>query len=284
VQFAPFYVGLEGIQFSRYGLDVSLDHKSESDVVTLVASGEADFGIVSGEQVLLARAQGLPVVYVFDWYQKYPIAIASRMEDGIKTPADLKGHTVGVPMQQGASYIGLEAILASAGLTDSDIDLQVTGFTQVDTLATHKVDAVVVYANNEPVQFAAQNIPVNLIMASDQAALVSNGLIVSEKMLAEHPDRVRAMVAGLSESLQAVIDDPDAAFTASQKYVEGLNDPAIEAAQREVLARSIDLWKADRLGATDPAAWDSMAALLIKMGLLDNADSVKGAFSNEYLP
>ena len=51
-------------------------------------------------------------------------------------PSDLAGRTVGTPMLQGASYIGLEALLASAGLTDWDVELEVTGFTQVETLAT----------------------------------------------------------------------------------------------------------------------------------------------------
>lgn len=284
VQFAPFYVGIEQGIFAEHGLDVSIEHLAESDVTRLVASGEADFGIVSGEQVLLARAQDLPVVYVFQWYHDFPVAVASKSELGIETPADLAGHSVGVPLAEGASYIGLEALLASANLTDDDIDLQVTGFTQVETLLADRVDAVVVYATNEPIQLEAQGVAVNLISVSDYADLVSNGLIAGEQTIADDPELVRAMVAALAESVQYTIDNPDEAFEISAGYVEGLNDPAMEDAQREVLARSIDLWRAEPLGQSDLAAWREMMTLLVNMGLLPEEQTLETAFTNDFLP
>lgn len=284
VQFAPFYVGIEKGFFADHGLDLTIEHKGESDVTKLVGTGEAQFGIVSGEQVLLARAQDIPIVYIFGWYQKYPVAVASKKALGIITPADLAGHSVGTPVKEGASYIGLEALLASAGLTDADIDLQATGYTQVETLMTDRVDAVVVYIANEPIQLEAQGVEVNIIRVSDYAKLVSNGLIASEETLAQKPDLVRAMAAALAESVQYAMDHPDEAFEISKKYVEGLSDPAVEAAQKQVLARSIELWKADRLGQTDPAAWQDMQALLINIGLLSGEQDLRQAFTNEFLP
>jgi NitT/TauT family transport system substrate-binding protein len=62
VQFAPFYVAKERGYFSEEGLNVSFEHLPENDALTIVGNGEAPFAIVSGEQVLLARAQQIPVV------------------------------------------------------------------------------------------------------------------------------------------------------------------------------------------------------------------------------
>ncbi len=288
VQFAPFYVGLGQGFFADRGLEVTLTHQSESDALRLVGTETAGPGIkaavVSGEQVLLARAQELPVVYVFAWYQRFPVAIASKAERGISVPADLAGRSVGVPMLEGASYIGLEALLASAGLTDADIDLQATGFTQVETLLADRVDAVVVYAANEPIQLEAAGEQVNLIYVADYANLVSNGLAVNEQVATDQPDVVRALVAALSEALQYTIDHPDEAYQLSQVYVEGLDDPDNEPTQREVLARSIELWRADRLGQSDLASWVAMQEVLLSSGLLDAPLEVEGAFNNGFLP
>jgi NitT/TauT family transport system substrate-binding protein len=288
VQFAPFYVGLEQGFFRAHGLDVTITHQSESDALRLVAAGQGNGGlhaaVVSGEQVLLARAQDLPVEYVYEWYQKFPVAIASRTEANIVTVADLKGHSVGVPLLEGASYIGLRALLAAGGLTESDIDLQVTGFTQVETLATNRVDAVVVYATNEPAQLAAVNVPVNLIYVSDVIDLVSNGLVVSEDAARNHPELMSALVAAFNESLQYTLDHPDTAFEDSKLYVEGLNDSANDAIQRTVLANSLEFWKADRLGFSEESSWVAMEDTLLSMGLLTDAPDVSAAFTNDFLP
>jgi NitT/TauT family transport system substrate-binding protein len=285
VQFAPFYVGLDRGIFAGQGLDVSLIHEAqESTMARLVATGEAPFAVISGEQVLLGRAEGLSIVYVFRWFQRYPVAVASKVEAGIVAPEDLAGRSVGVPLLSGASYMGLEALLASANLSDADIRLEATGFTQVETLLGDRVEAVVVYTTNEPVQLAAQDVDVNIIQVADYADLVSNGLITSEQVIRDDPALVRAMAAGLSEAIQYTIDHPAEAYEISKGHVEGLASPDVETAQQAVLARSIELWQADRLGESSLASWQATRDLLLTIGLLQGPVDLEAAFTNEFLP
>ncbi len=161
VQYAPFYMAVERGYFRDEGLAIDFDYAFETDGMQLVGAGELPFTLASGEQVLLARAQGLPVVYVMNWWNDFPVAVAAPASSGIRQPADLAGKRVGIPMLSGASYIGYRALLDAAGLEPDIARLDVIGFTQVETLLAGTVDAAVVYANNEPIQLEAQGMPVN---------------------------------------------------------------------------------------------------------------------------
>src|SRR5690349_16342209 len=114
IQYAPFYVAVEKGYFRDAGIDLEFDYKYETDGVALVGAGELPFAVVSGEQVLLARAQGLPVTYVAAWYQESPVSIVAKSELGILIPQDLKGKKVGLPGLFGANYVGLRALLSEA--------------------------------------------------------------------------------------------------------------------------------------------------------------------------
>ncbi|MBM3123977.1 MAG: ABC transporter substrate-binding protein [Chloroflexi bacterium] len=283
VQFAPLYVAVEKGFLSDAGIEVEFDYSFETDAMALVGADELQFAVVSGEQVLLARAQGLPVVYVAAWYQQYPVAVVSKVGQGIETPADLKGKKIGLPGLFGANYIGLDALLFSAGLGESDVTLDSIGFTQVESLAADRDQAVSVYAANEPVQLRAQGYELNELLVADHVQLASNGLITNEKTIVEDPDLVKRMVAALVRALEYSIANPDEAYELSKLHVENLAE-ADETVQREVLARSIELWKADRLGYSDARAWGNMQDTLVKMGLLSKPLDLSKAFTNEFLP
>lgn len=282
VQYAPYYVAVEKGYFAEEGIQIEFDYSFETDGVALVGANETQFALVSGEQVLLARAQGVPVVNVVGWYQDYPVAVIAKTESGIKTPQDLVGKKVGLPGLFGANYIGLRAMLNEVGVAESDLTLDSIGFNQVEALATDQEQAVVGYFSNEPIQLRAQGYDVVEMRVADYVQLASNGIITNEETIANHPELVEGMVRAFLHALADTIANPDEAYEISKKYVENLAQ-ADETVQKEVLAASITFWQAETLGYSDPVAWENMQNVLLDMGQLTAPLDLSKAFTNDFI-
>jgi NitT/TauT family transport system substrate-binding protein len=283
VQFAPFYVAAERGYFKDAGIKVEFDYSLETDGVALVGANTLQFGVASGDQVLQARAQGLPITYVMAWYQKYPVSIISVEDQNIHTPQDLKGKTIGLPGQFGASYVALRAVLHTAGLQESDVTLDSIGFNQVEAFTAGKNPIIVGYAANEPVILTAKGYSLNELRVADYAQLASNGIITNEKTIQENPELVRKFVAALVHGIQDTIADRDAAYEICKNYVPNL-DQVDATTQKQVLATSIQLWNAPVIGVSDAASWENMQKVLLDMKLYSTALDVSKAFTNDFLP
>ncbi len=282
VQYAPWYVAVEKGYFREEGLELEFDYKFETDGVGLVGANQLPFSVASGEQVLLARAQGLPIVYVMAWYQDFPVAITAKTEQNIRTPQDLAGKSIGIPGTFGASYIGLRALLNAAGLKESDVTLVEVGYNQVEALVADQVQAAVVYVTNEPIQLRAQGYAVDVIRVSDYVHLAANGLVSNETTIAQDPELVRRMVRAFLRGLADTLANPDEAYTICKKYVETLAQ-ADEAVQKEVLATSIEFWRTTTPGYSDPAAWENMQQTLLSMGQITQPLDLSKAFTNDFV-
>lgn len=280
VQFTPFYVAVEKGYFADEGLEVTFDYGFDTDLLKLVGTGQRSFVVGSGDQVILARQQGLPVVYVMSWYRRFPVAVASL--EPLVGPEDLIGKTVGTPAMQGASYIGWQALLDATGLDATAINLVTIGYTQVESLVTGQVDAAVVYAMNEPVQLRQQGYEVSLIPVVDYIDFVSNGLITNETTVAQDPALVRGVVRAILRGLRDTLDDPEAAFAICRRYVPEIDDESA-ALQRAVLQEALNFWRADDLGRSNPAAWRASQDFMFQTGLIDSEVDVSTMFSNDFV-
>lgn len=284
VQFAPFYVAQAKGYFAEQGLDVQFQHGFETDFLKLVATDAIPFLIGSGDQVILGRAQGLPVTYVAAWYRQFPVAVFAPQERGLRTPADLEGQRVGISGLFGASLVAWKALVYAAGLDESKITLETIGFTQAAAVNEGRVDAALDYIVNGPVQLRLAGQPVDVIAVSDYIDLPSNGLITNEKTIAERPELVQKMVTAMLRAVRYTLDNPDEAFALSLQAVPeaGGDNTAVN---RAIFDASLDLWRAsaEELGRSDPDAWQEAAAFMRQMGLVDSEVPVEGIFTNQFV-
>ncbi len=253
IQFAPVYVALEKGYFADAGLNVTLQSGDEPDGINLIAANQLQFGFASGEQVIAARAQGRPVKFVYEWFQKYPVGVLVTAESGIASPADLLGKTIGIPGLYGASYTGVTALLAANGLTERDVQLQSIGYNAPQVICVGGVAASVIYVNNEPLQVqdridqsdCGSVTGITVFPVSAAADMVSNGIVTNEETIANEPELVSAFVTAYDQALHDTINNPAEAYLLSANYVDGLPLPDdLKATLEQSAAQTAEFWHA----------------------------------------
>ena len=287
VQFAPYYVALDKGYYAAEGVNVKFNFGAVTDLLKVVGTNQIQFAIASGDEVITARSQGLPLVFVLTQYHRYPGVVFSLAERKILAPADLKGKTVGLPMY-GASLVALKGLLYASGVKESDLRLVDIGYTQAAAVSEGKVDAAVGYAVNEPVQLRSAGKPVNVINVADYIDLASVGLITNEETAAAKPELVRALVRGTLKGMQDVVRNPEEAMDITVKYV-----PEAGGANREVqmgvLRETVKLLQPDaakgqRMGYSDPVTWRTSQSFLLAVGLIPRETPVDTMVTNRFLP
>lgn len=283
VQFAPYYVAQDKGFFARQGLAVTFEHGSESDFLKLVGVNQMPFVIASGEQVILGRAQGLPVTYVLPWYYQFPVGVLSLAGQGLDTPQALEGRKVGIPGMYGASLVAWKALVYAAGLDESQVQLETIGFTQAAAVQQGRVDAALDYVSNGPVQLRLAGQAVDVIPVSDYIDLPANGLVTNDQLIASNPELVQRMVNALLAAYRYTLANPDEAFAISLQAVPEAGGDN-EAASRAVFDASLPLWGADAadFGRSDPAVWQQAAQFMAEMGLVDTVVATEDIVTNRF--
>lgn len=282
VQFAPLYVAQSKGFYADEGLDVEIEYGFENDFVALAAQGEREFAVATGDQVILARGQDLPITYVMKWYERYPVGLMIPSSLGVTDMAGLAGKKVGLPGFFGATFVGWKALVHVANIDESTLTIADIGFTQAAAVQQGTVDAAMVYITNEPIQLRNEGIEVQVIQVSDYIDLVSNGLVVGDKLMADDPELVERMVRASLRGLEYTIENPDEVFAIVREVIPEMTDDEAPT-QRQVLDASIELWRTNGLGLSSRQAWEDSVTFMQETGLLENTVAVDELYTNQFV-
>ncbi|WP_443023822.1 ABC transporter substrate-binding protein [Sneathiella sp.] len=128
---APSFVAFERGYFTEEGLEVEFKFfQAAQPMAVAIASGDVDFGITAISGGLINLAEKGAVKVIGGGLQEEPgingqliLASKAAYDAGVKTPADLKGHSFGIT-QPGSSFHYMAAKIAEKeGFSASDLRL-----------------------------------------------------------------------------------------------------------------------------------------------------------------
>jgi NitT/TauT family transport system substrate-binding protein len=287
VQFAQFYLAQQAGYYRAAGLDVTFQNKIDPDLVTLVGQGNVDIGVADGTSVIPAVSQGISIKYLATIYAQDPNVVVTKASTGIRTAADLKGRKVGIPGKYGSSWIMLQALLKSANLSPSDLQIVLyPDFGQAVALQQGAVDAATGFANNEPIQLELAGSTPVILRPDAASSLPGPGLISSTKTIATRATALRAFVSATTRAMRDIIADPNKGLDAAIATVPALGQD--RATQLKILQATAAMWESDLtraqgLGAVDRATWTRAIAFLVSLGLVAKPVTVDDVITSALL-
>ncbi len=214
---AGLFLAQERGYFAEAGLEVELYTPSDPTVVLqTVGAGRDDYGISYQTDVLLARAEEVPVVSVAALVQHPLMGVMSLASAGITRPADLVGTTVGYPGIPSQEAF-LTTMMASDGASIDDLELINVDFNLVPAVISGQTDAVMgAYWTHETILAEQEGYPVDMMRVEDWGVPDYYELVlVTNEENAASP-QVPALLGAIQRGYLDAIAEPDAAIAAMQ--------------------------------------------------------------------
>ncbi|WP_346899139.1 ABC transporter substrate-binding protein [uncultured Roseibium sp.] len=285
--FAPFQLAKHKGYFADEGLDVTfMVGKGGADVATQVAVGNADIGGGIGDTPIIVRANGLKIRGVALLGGRGLTQLAWRKDSGITGPADFKGKAIGVLGFQDTTYYNLLGAMASVGLTKNDVNIQGVGPGGIIQLT---IAGTLQGMSGVPEWIAAveaAGVPMDQVSVDTMFPAMAQAILASDKTIAERPEVVKGIVAGVIRALKDIEADP---AKAAKEYVSFVpqhtgKEKAIEAIMRAYVEKVYPAAEGQPLGAFDPERMAKVQKFYIDNGIVKTAVPVEDLYTNEFVP
>lgn len=181
----------------------------------LVAAGTVTVGLSAPDATArVITQQGAKLKIIGSTYQKNPFCVLS-LEEGkpIRTPADLKGKTIGV--QSGTNQTIFAGFLKANNIDAKDLTQVPTGYEPTD-LTAKKIDGYIAYLTNEPILVKGEGFtPVTLSFADNGLPLTAETFTVTEDTIMNKRPMLKAFLKAEIEGWKDAVADGGPAASAA---------------------------------------------------------------------
>ncbi|OXM87768.1 ABC transporter substrate-binding protein [Paenibacillus rigui] len=245
----------------------------------IVASGKAQFGMIQGDDLIIARQQGIPLVAVAAAFQKNPQGLIFHKGQQIKDFADLNGRKVYV-----ASAAGYWEFIKKKYNLDKVQDMKYTG--QLVNFINDPTAVTQGYITAEPYSLKQQGYDTEMLLNADSGYNpYANVLFTTEKMIKEHPDQVKAFVEASIKGWEYYKDHAD---EVNPKIKESNPDMTLDAMKFGAEKQAELVYGGDAVksgvGTMTKERWSTLMKQLSEIGVLKTEEDVSKVFTTEFLP
>ena len=289
-----FASALGFFQNENLKLDVVVLHGS-SEIIPQILKGDVLTSTLTPDLLIASRQPGrpnFPLHYAYNVYRHSIWQMAVLDSSPIKSFEDLGGKTIGVGGLTFANVMQTKALLRQNRVDPASVNFVAVGNVgpALDTLKRGQIDALNLFAYTNAT-LETQGIKIRrLEYPPEFADTSSHGLLFSDHMIAQHPDRIERFGRALAEGTVACNANPDGCLDAfwakfpDQKPRE--LDDTVRAQQRLILKAVIDPMVAGpkKFGEYDDADWKVSIDSLKAGGELKDTDiPLTSLYTNQFV-
>jgi ABC-type nitrate/sulfonate/bicarbonate transport system substrate-binding protein len=273
--------------YEEAGLDVEIIQPGENGSLPALASGQAEFAVSVQEQLIPARAEGVPAVSVAAILQHNTSSLMALADRGIERPADLVGRRYGGFGGQLEREL-VETLVACDGGDPDGVEFVEVGNVDYRVgMEDGHYDFVWVFDGWDVIRLAeVEGVEVTTIPFREWEGCIPDWytplLAASEQVIADDPDTVAAFVEATARGYELAIENPADAAAILLEAAPELDAPLVEASMG-FLADQYQA-DADQWGWQDEQVWIDFEAFLRSSGLVADEIDVDDAYTNEFLP
>jgi NitT/TauT family transport system substrate-binding protein len=282
--FGPIRLAQGKGYFQQAGLTVNFaTGRGGVDVAKQVGAGNVPLGGIVADAPIVVRQNGVPVKIVCLFGGKGFMQLVVRADSGIEKPADLKGKTITVMSFQDTTFYALLGLLASAGLTKDDVDIQSAGPVGVwQMVATGKSVGMAGVPDWIPPVEAA-GVAIKVIPTDEFFPHMAQAVAASDQIIKDKPDMVRAFVKAALHGMKDIMDDPNAAATDFVKFVPEWTGKEDQVKEAFAYYDKLIYPGQKQLGAVDPERMTKLQDFYLKAGIIEKKSPVEDLFTNQFV-
>ncbi|MBI2880595.1 MAG: ABC transporter substrate-binding protein [Candidatus Tectomicrobia bacterium] len=273
--------------YKEAGLEVVLPRGfGGPDSIKKVAGGNAEFSLAEVPQMVMARAQNVPIKILGFLHDRGQIAIFALEGSGIQAPKDLEGRTAGDAPT--GHIVFFPAFAKLHGIRKWNVT-HMTPDAKLKALVAGQVEFIVGFTTQQPTLVAMGKSVgkriVHMPFSEYGLDLYGTGFFTTEARIAKEPDLVRRFTRATVKSIDWALKNSEEAVRLFVK-AHPATTPKIVGEQWDIV---VDHMKTDRfrkmgLGWTDEAKMARTVETVTTLMNLPRKVSAQEMYTNAFLP
>ncbi len=274
-----YYYALVHGYYKDAGLDVTIVPASPGMSQTAaVAEGDEDISMAPGDQILIDRSKGLPLVAIMTTMQHDPKAVMVHDESPVKDFPDLQGHAMAVaPGTSWFLYITKKYHLTR--IRELRLNFGVANFLHDPNYIQES------FVTSEPFFCQQHGVKVRSLLVKDTGCDPYRVAFTSDKFIASDPGAIQGFVTASIKGWKQYLVDPASTDEEIKRRNPQMTQAQLDYSRQKLIEYHFvdgDASKGEAVGKIDPARFTSQYKILRDLNVIPADYDYTQAFTTRF--